>query len=218
MPRRQPLSVLGTAALLVALAGCAASTPPAGDAATPTAAATTGAVLPEPGRTIDATPPAADATLAGYRIAVVEVPAGTAAPTRAGADAFAAATGAGIDVYSAASDAESDIAAALADAVATGPDLVVGLGADVVDTFSFDTAQLLDQQFLVVGAQLAEPTANVTAVIWDGATSRGSAVAPDAELADAAVSADLVEQAIAVGVESVRGGVTGVVLDLPVEG
>ena len=35
------------------------------------------------------------------------------------------------------------------------------------------TPNHLDQQFLVVGAELAEPTANVTAADWTGASFRG---------------------------------------------
>jgi len=58
------------------------------------------------------------------------------------------------------------------------PDLVVCAGHVLVDALALVTASHLDQQFLVVGAQLPEPTVNVTAAIWRGASSRGREV-PD---------------------------------------
>jgi hypothetical protein len=58
------------------------------------------------------------------------------------------------------------------------PDLVICAGNALVDALALVTASHLDQQFLVVGAQLPEPTVNVTAAIWRGASSRGGEV-PD---------------------------------------
>src|SRR5207237_745535 len=49
------------------------------------------------------------------------------------------------------------------------PDLVICAGNELVDALALVTASHLDQQFLVVGAQLPEPTVNVTAAIWRGA-------------------------------------------------
>ena len=56
------------------------------------------------------------------------------------------------------------------------PDLVICAGNALVDALALVTASHLDQQFLVVGAQLPEPTVNVTAAIWRGASSRGREV------------------------------------------
>ena len=47
------------------------------------------------------------------------------------------------------------------------------VGNGLVDPLALVTANHLDQQFLVVGAELAEPTANVTAADWIGASFRG---------------------------------------------
>lgn len=69
--------------------------------------------------------------------------------------------------------------------------LVVGVGADVVDTFSQDTSQMLDKQLLLIGAQLAEPTRNVSAAISDDATSSGSAAAPDADLSSESATVEI---------------------------
>ena len=77
------------------------------------------------------------------------------------------------------------------------PDLVVCAGHALVDALALVTASHLDQQFLVVGAQLPEPTANVTAAIWRGASSRGR------EVAGAAIRA---------GVASVLSDLTGIVI------
>ena len=139
----------------------------------------------------------------------------TAAPgSEAAARAFAADSGAALSAFVAPTPDVDGVASALERAIADDPDLVVGLGAGVVDLFSFETAQRLDRQFLLVGAQLAEPTDNVTAVIWDGATSRGSAASPDGEIDDARVPESVGEAALAAGVASIRDGVTGVVLHL----
>ncbi len=195
----------------LALCGCAAADPDAAPAAEPAGAST---VVPEPGRTIEATPPGTAPAMTGYRIAVVHPPTAEANRLLQGVLALADDAGASIQTYDAASTAESDVAQALSDATADQPDLVVGVGADVVDTFSYDTAQMLDQQFLLIGAQLAEPTQNVTAVIWEGATSRGSAAAPDADLSSESATVEVAERATASGMASIRDGVTGVVLHL----
>jgi hypothetical protein len=57
-------------------------------------------------------------------------------------------------------------------AIEMGPDLIVSAGNDLVDPLALVTASHLTQQFLVVGAELAEPTGNVTAVDWTGASGR----------------------------------------------
>jgi hypothetical protein len=208
-------------ALVVAgavLAGCggdeATTSPTTGD---PSVAAPTGtayAAVPEPGRTLAATP-AGPAEVRGFRLAVV-VPDRSAVSRRllAATQAFADDGGAVLQVFTARGGGDP-VGTALAEAVASGADLVVGLGEGVVDVFTFETAQLLDQQFLVVGAQLAEPTENVTAVIWPGATGRGAAAAPDGELDPDAATEQRGSQALAVGVDAVRRGETGVVLRLP---
>ena len=66
----------------------------------------------------------------------------------------------------------------IVEAMELGPDLIVSTGAGLVDPLAVVTASHLERQFLVVGAQLPEPTLNVTAAIWQGASSRGSEVSP----------------------------------------
>ena len=53
------------------------------------------------------------------------------------------------------------------------PDLIISAGNELVDPLALVTANHLNQQFLVIGAELAEPTENVTAADWLGAAFRG---------------------------------------------
>lgn len=217
--RRRRFAALAVAAALAAtLTGCVApvvdgSTP--GDAPTSAdAAPPTGEASPAPGRTIAATPPADVAALRGVRIAAVVPDDGPA--TRVLRDAlrgFARTHGLELEEFAAAADAAS-LETAFAEAVTREPHVVVGLGAGDVDVFAYGSSQVLDQDFLLLGAQLAEPTANVTAVVWEGATSRGSGAPADGELDDAAVTGVRATEAAAAGLSAVMSGVSGVVLHL----
>lgn len=172
-------------------------------------------IVPEPGRTIETTPPASLSGLDGYRIAAI-VPDTSAAAVAllSAARTVASANGADLREFPVDEEGEDPVGVALDGALATRPDLIVGLGEGVVDVLSFESAQRLDQQFLIVGAQLAEPTDNVTAVVWDGATSRGSAAGPDGELSDASITEDRGEDAFEAGLASIQDGMTGAVLHL----
>jgi len=92
-------------------------------------------------------------------------------------------------------------------------DLVVCAGNALVDALALVTASYLDQQFLVVGAQLPEPTANVTAAIWAGASSRGREVPDTAVSFDPdSFTPDRAGAAIRAGVASVLSDLTGIVI------
>src|SRR5207253_2084753 len=69
--------------------------------------------------------------------------------------------------------AADDHIARIGTAMDLHPDLIVAAGNNLVDPLAMVTPNHLDQQFLVVGAELAEPTANVTAADWTGASFRG---------------------------------------------
>ena len=213
--RRRSGWALAVITAVALIGGCAA---PGADDLPPSAAPSRVAtdVVPEPGRTIDAAPAAnADETLAGYRVAVV---AAGSAPGSVlmleTARAYIAERGGEMTEFTAPAAEPGAADAALMAALEATPDLIIGVGEDVVDAFSFETPQRLGQQFLLVGAQLAEPTENVTAVIWEGATSRGSAASADQDTDAGAITAPRVKDALAVGLESVRGGQVGVVLSL----
>lgn len=104
---------------------------------------------------------------------------------------------------------------AIVEAMDKTPDLIICAGHRLVDALALVTASHLDQQFLVVGAQLPEPTVNVTAAIWRGASSRGREV-PDtsASFNPAAFTAPRVAAAIRAGVASVLNDITGIVIAL----
>jgi hypothetical protein len=93
------------------------------------------------------------------------------------------------------------------------PDLIVCAGTALVDALALVTASYLDQQFLVVGAQLPEPTVNVTAAIWRGASSRGTEV-PDtaSSFHPHGFTPERAGAAIRAGVASVLSDLTGIVI------
>jgi hypothetical protein len=92
------------------------------------------------------------------------------------------------------------------------PDLVICAGHALVDALALVTASHLDQQFLVVGAQLPEPTVNVTAAIWRGASSRGREVPGTASFDPDAFTPESAGAAIRAGVASVLSDLTGIVI------
>ncbi len=66
-----------------------------------------------------------------------------------------------------------DRIAAVLRAVDAEPDLVITVGNHMVDPLAAVSPTALHQQFLVVGAEIAEPTSNVTAADWTGGGFRG---------------------------------------------
>ncbi len=162
-----------------------------------------------PGATTSAAPVLAPVDVpSGLTLEVVGTDDDSSKVLAAAVDGFAAAHGAHVVHREAGDDVEGAVDAA----TAAAPDLVVGLGADVVDGLDPVSAQHLDQQYLVLGAQLPEPTENVTAVVWTGATSRGSAAAADGPLT--AVTVARAEQAVAAGVDRWLTEGSGSVVDL----
>jgi hypothetical protein len=167
--------------------------------------------LPAPGRTIEASPPSA-ADLSEYRIAVVVPDDSKESQTLLAATReFAATSGAELVEFAAAAagddPGDDPVGEALEGAAGADADVVLGLGPGVVGVFDFETGKLLDQEFLVIGGQLAEPTDNVTAVIWPGATSREP-------LEEESVTVPRAVSALGAGVDSIRAGASGIVLRL----
>lgn len=62
---------------------------------------------------------------------------------------------------------------AIQHAIDLHPDLVISAGDPLADPLALVTASWLEQRFLLLGAELAEPTYNVTAAVWRGTTARG---------------------------------------------
>jgi hypothetical protein len=100
-------------------------------------------------------------------------------------------------------DADTLLQAALTDS----PDVIVVLGEGILGDLDSASASNLGQQFVLLGAQLPEPTANVTAVVWPGA---------DVRLSDG-ISAEMApraREALEVGLAAVATHTTGIVLAL----
>ena len=97
-------------------------------------------------------------------------------------------------------------------AIGMKPDLIVSAGNALIDSLTLITADHLDQQFLVVGAELAEPTANVTAVDWKGASFRGEGVGASSSYDASSFTDARCDEAIRVGSASVLHGKTGIVI------
>ncbi len=206
---RRPAALLTAAVLVLMLAGCGASDPAPGADHAADQAEDAYAPVPEPGRTIEATPPAEAVDVSGWRIAVVVPDGDTATQT------LLSAVGESADRYGAhVEEFGGDVDVAFADALDADADVVIGLGEGTSDVFAYEASQWLDREFLILGAQAAEPTDNVTAVIWEGATSRGSGAPADGDLDPEGVTAARAADAVAAGLESVAGGVTGIVLHL----
>ncbi|WP_259542094.1 type 1 periplasmic-binding domain-containing protein [Herbiconiux daphne] len=191
-------------------AGAAASAPIAAlddgflGAVSPTPEAT---ISPEPGSWNAVTPPA------GYRVVLISAGDDSATTTLSTA-VRAWAEGHDVVFQQLRAMTDDEVEERIDQAAASEPDLVIGAGAGVVDVFALITGQYLAQQFLVLGAELPEPTANVTSVIWPGAMFRGTGLGSSGEIDPTSVTARRARDAIAAGSASVLHGHTGIVLDL----
>jgi hypothetical protein len=92
------------------------------------------------------------------------------------------------------------------------PDLIVSAGNTLVDPLAVVTASHLSQQFLVVGAEVAEPTGNVTATDWSGASFRGEGLGASSTYDPASFTEARCAAAIRAGVAAVLHNLTGIVI------
>jgi hypothetical protein len=102
----------------------------------------------------------------------------------------------------------------LSAAVDSHPDLVISVGNGLVDPLAMVSAPNLETQFLLIGAEIAEPTSNVTAVDWTGAGFRGEGLGLPATYDPASFTAERADDAVRAGVAAVLSGLTGIVLDV----
>lgn len=108
-----------------------------------------------------------------------------------------------------------DFVPSITRAMELAPDLIISAGNDLVDALALVTPSHLRQQFLVIGAEVAEPTHNVTAADWTGASFRGEGLGmPDAYDA-ATFTPERTARAVRAGVAAVLNGITGIVIRLP---
>ncbi|WP_244876692.1 hypothetical protein [Winogradskya consettensis] len=207
--------VLTAAAALIT--GCGSGSDWSQPHAAPSAIGTLG-----PGFVDPSTPPAPEATVTpapgswdgvhpskGYR--VVLLTAGEDAPTKALVKAVEDWAGAE-DVDLRTVKAGNDHVAGTVKALDLKPDLIVTAGNELVDPLALVTPSHLDQQFLVVGAELAEPTGNVTSVDWSGASFRGEGLGSASTYDPASFTADRCSAAVRAGVAAVLNNLTGIVV------
>jgi hypothetical protein len=100
----------------------------------------------------------------------------------------------------------------ISQAINLAPDLIISAGNDLMDPLALVTPNHLDQQFLVVGAELAEPTVNVTAAGWAGASFRGEGLGMSSTYDPTSFTPERAAAAVRAGVASVLNGLTGIVI------
>lgn len=99
-------------------------------------------------------------------------------------------------------------------AIDAEPDLVISVGNGLVDPMALVTASNLETQFLLVGSEIAEPTANVTAADWTGAMFRGEGLGLPETYDPASFTAERAGRAVRAGVAAVLTGHTGIVVQV----
>jgi len=179
-----------------------------------------------PGFVDPAKPPAPEATVTprpgswdgvhpskGYR--VVLLTAGDDAPTKTLAHAVTEwAEQEDVSLKTVTAAAAHQFIPSITKAMDLKPDLIICAGNALVDPLALVTANHLDQQFLVIGAELAEPTVNVTAADWTGASFRGEGLGLPSKYDPATFTHERATRAIRAGVAAILTGWTGIVLRL----
>ncbi|MEU7608919.1 hypothetical protein [Micromonospora sp. NPDC049204] len=105
-----------------------------------------------------------------------------------------------------------DAVPSIAKAMEMKPDLIVSAGGDLIDPLALVTPNHLDEKFLVVGAELAEPTHNVTSVDWEGASFRGEGLGMSSTYDPKSFTGERCAAAIRAGVAAVLNDLTGIVV------
>ncbi|MEU8813422.1 hypothetical protein [Actinoplanes sp. NPDC048796] len=214
---RRLLCAVAAAALLT-VAGCGNGSDWSQPHPTPTPVGTLGAGFTDP-----AAPPTPEATVTpspgswdgihpskGYRVVLLH--SGDDAPTKAltkGVRDWA--KDEDVDLREVAADPGNPIDD-IVTAMNLKPDLIVSAGNPLIDALTTVSANHLDQHFLVVGAELAEPTVNVTAADWSGASFRGEGLGMSSAYDPASFTESRCAAAIRAGVAAVLTGTTGIVL------
>lgn len=168
---------------------------------------------PAPEATITPTPGSWDAVhpAKGYR--VVLLAAGDDAPTRTLVDAVHRwAEEEDVSLKTVTATAARQYVPRIVEAMDLGPDLIVVAGNGFVDPLALVSANHLDRQFLVLGAEIAEPTDNVTAANWPGAAFRGEGLNMRDPYDPKTFTPERADRALRAGVAAVLSGHTGYVI------
>lgn len=215
--RRAALAGTITALLLTGCSGDDGSSGPAPAAATTAAASTApgfapstppppaGTFTPAPGSWVGTDP------APGYRVVLLSTEQDARTQVLSAA-VRTWASDAEVDLSEVVADAPEQYVARIQEAIDRGADLVVTTGDGLVDPLALVTASNLDQQFLVVGAELAEPTLNVTAADWDGASYRGEGLGQHTSFDPSTFTPERADRALRAGVAAVLGGLNGTVV------
>jgi hypothetical protein len=206
-------------ALVLLLAGCNSS----GDWSRPHTAPTPVGALgrgfvdpsapPSPEATITPSPGSWDDVRPGKGYRVVLLTAGTDAQTKTLVTAVHDwASAEKVDLKTVTADAPSQYVDKISEAIKLAPDLIVSAGNALVDPLAVITANHLDQQFLVIGAELAEPTINVTAATWAGASYRGEGLGTSTSYDPGSFTPARADAALRAGAAAVLNHHTGIVI------
>ncbi|MFD3521329.1 hypothetical protein [Streptomyces sp. NPDC058653] len=117
-----------------------------------------------------------------------------------------------VDLRTVAAENAHDLIPGITRAMEMRPDLIVSAGNDLVDPLATITPNHLAQRFLVVGAELAEPTDNVTAVDWSGASFRGEGLGASSTYDPDSFTPERCAAAIRAGTAAVLNDLTGIVI------
>ena len=208
-------------ATAVVLSSCGAGDDWSEPHARPTAIGTLGSGFFDP-----QAPPAPEATITprpgswdavhpskGYRVVLLTAGEDTPAKTLAAAvSKWAEQEDASLKTVKAAGSAQ--FIPSITKAMDLAPDLIVCVGNALVDPLAVVTANHLDQQFLVIGAEVAEPTSNVTAADWTGASFRGEGLGMPDAYDPSTFTSERGDRAVRAGVAAVLNGLTGIVIRL----
>ncbi|MFJ3670254.1 hypothetical protein ACIPSE_27750 [Streptomyces sp. NPDC090106] len=168
---------------------------------------------PAPEATVTPSPGSWSAVRPAEGTRVVLLTAGDDRPTRTLVSAVREwAEGEGVDLRTVTAADDTDLLPAVTRATDLHPDLVISAGEDLIDPLATVTANHLGQQFLVVGAELAEPTENVTAADWTGASFRGEGLGASSAYDAASFTPARCAAAVRAGTAAVLTGNTGIVL------
>lgn len=219
--RSRACALLVLVATAVLAGGCASSDDWSEPHAKPTAVGTLGPGFFDPTK-----PPAPESTInprpgswddvhpsKGYRVVLLS--AGDDRPTKtlvAAVKKWAEAEDVSLKTVESTHPAQS--VSRISEAMGLAPDLIICAGNDLVDPLALVTANHLDQEFLVIGAEVAEPTENVTAADWTGAAFRGEGLGMPSAYDPKTFTDERVGRAIRAGVAAVLNDLTGIVLQL----
>ncbi|MCZ7377856.1 hypothetical protein [Micromonospora sp. WMMC250] len=216
-PPLRAVAMLAAAAALVA--ACSSGDDWSQPRPTPSAIGTLGpgfvdpSTKPAPEATITPRPGSWDGVHPPKDYRVVLLTAGDDAPTRALVTAVEEwADDEHVDLRTIVVGNAHDAVSHIAKAMEMGPDLIVSAGNDLIDPLALVTPSHLDEKFLVVGAELAEPTHNVTAVDWDGASFRGEGLGASSTYDPASFTPERCAAAVRAGVAAVLNDLTGIVV------